>query len=240
MLRKVRPLAPIVVLATLSAVPVVVVRVFTIEVLFWVALTVPPPVAVNAALAPVLRLMPPLKLISVSVASQNNAFLAIPDHSPAQRYRFLEERRHNTLALPMTQENNLIVSAPLTQSVAGAPLRAPPAKVIVPFKPTRLTFFAPPVEVVPPRTTLTVGAPTPVRSSAPPFVFIDIVLTFSVPTFAPAIAVPPVQLPMLKPESVLLPGAPASATQLPAVLVVVGVGAAALNNVMALTTRLTP
>src|SRR5678815_4915173 len=98
----------------------------------------------------------------------------------------------------------------------------------------RLTFRAPPVEVVPPSATLTVGAPTPVRSSAPPFVFIVTVLTFSVPTFAPVIAVPPVQLPILKPDNVLLPGAPASATQFPAVLVVVGVGAAALNKVMAL------
>ena len=34
--------------------------------------------------------------------------------------------------------------------------------------------------------------------------------------------------------------APVRLTQLPAVLVVVGVGAAAVNNVMALTTRLTP
>ena len=50
MLRNVRPLAPMVVLATLSAVPVVVVSVFTIEVLFCVALTVPPPVALKAVL----------------------------------------------------------------------------------------------------------------------------------------------------------------------------------------------
>src|SRR4051812_23659272 len=58
MLRKVRPLVPIVVLATFSAVAVVVVSVFTIVLLFCVALTVPPPVAANAALAPVLRLRP--------------------------------------------------------------------------------------------------------------------------------------------------------------------------------------
>src|SRR6267142_4297955 len=103
----------------------------------------------------------------------------------------------------------------------------------------RLTFLVPPVEVVPPRTTLTVGAPTPVRSRAPPFVFIESVLTVRVQTLLPTIAVPPVQLPISKPESVLLPGAPASATQLPAVLVVVGL-LVALNSVMALTTKFTP
>src|SRR5712691_6502137 len=42
MLRKVRPLAPIVVFTTLSAVPPLVVRVLTIDVLFWVALTLAP------------------------------------------------------------------------------------------------------------------------------------------------------------------------------------------------------
>ncbi|MBK7473434.1 MAG: hypothetical protein IPI73_25140 [Betaproteobacteria bacterium] len=63
MLRKVSPLAPMVVLATFSAVPVVVASVLTMLVLFWVALTVPPPVAVKAGLAPVLRFMPPVKLM---------------------------------------------------------------------------------------------------------------------------------------------------------------------------------
>ena len=66
-LRNVRPLAPIVVLATLSAVPVVVVNVLTILVLFCVALTVPPPVAVKAALAPVLKFNPAVKLIVAPV-----------------------------------------------------------------------------------------------------------------------------------------------------------------------------
>src|SRR4051812_31756782 len=67
MLRKVKPLAPIVVLATLSAVPVVVVNVLTMVLLFCVALTVPPPVAVNAALVVVLRASPPVKLIVAPV-----------------------------------------------------------------------------------------------------------------------------------------------------------------------------
>src|SRR6478752_618786 len=66
-LRNVRPLAPIVVLATLSAVPVVVVNVLTMLVLFCVALTVPPPVAVNAALVVVLKLRPPVKVIVAPV-----------------------------------------------------------------------------------------------------------------------------------------------------------------------------
>src|SRR5204862_2217673 len=114
------------------------------------------------------------------------------------------------------------------------------AKVTVPFKPTRFTFFVPPLEVTPPKTTLTVGVETPVRSSPPPFVFMERVLTASVPTLLPAIAMPPVQLPILKPERALLPGAPARVTQLPAVLVVVGVGAAALNKLMLLTVRPTP
>ncbi len=48
MLRNVSPLAPIVVLATFSAVPVVVAIVLMTVTLFWVTLTVPPPVAVNA------------------------------------------------------------------------------------------------------------------------------------------------------------------------------------------------
>ena len=67
MLRKVRPVAPIVVVETLSAVPAVVERVLTTVVLFCVALTVPPAVAVNESFAPVLRLMPPVKLIVAPV-----------------------------------------------------------------------------------------------------------------------------------------------------------------------------
>ena len=63
MLRNVRPAAPIVVLETLSAVPVVVVRELTIDVLFCVAVTVPPPVAAKAALVPVERRRPPVKAI---------------------------------------------------------------------------------------------------------------------------------------------------------------------------------
>src|SRR6476620_6071162 len=63
MLRKVTPLAPMVVLEMFNAVPVVVVKVLTIVLLSWVALTVPPPVAANAGLTVVLRLRPPLKLI---------------------------------------------------------------------------------------------------------------------------------------------------------------------------------
>ena len=68
MLRNVSPLAPIVVLATFSAVPVVVVMVFTtsrsrrIARVLVATFTVPPPVAVNAALAPVDSVMPPLKV----------------------------------------------------------------------------------------------------------------------------------------------------------------------------------
>src|SRR6266542_3982444 len=130
---------------------------------------------------------------------------------------------------------------PLTsKALPDAPLSVPPARVSVPPRLTRLTFLVPPVEVNPPRMMLTAGFPEPVRSRPLPLVLIDSVLTVSVPTLLPAIAVPPVQLPILKPERVLLPGAPASVTQLPAVLVVVGVGAAAVNKVMLLTTRLTP
>lgn len=55
----VRPLAPIVVLATLSAVAVVVVRVLVVS----VAVMVPPPVAVNAGLEPVDSAMAPVRLI---------------------------------------------------------------------------------------------------------------------------------------------------------------------------------
>ena len=66
MLWKVRPLAPIVVLATLSAVPVVVVRVLPAP----VTVTVPPPVAVKAALAPVLRVSCPVKLMVPRVGGE--------------------------------------------------------------------------------------------------------------------------------------------------------------------------
>src|ERR1051325_5077864 len=62
MLRNVRPDAPMVVPVTLSALPVVVVSVLTIEVLFCVALTVPPPVAVKASLVAVDRVKPPVQL----------------------------------------------------------------------------------------------------------------------------------------------------------------------------------
>ena len=63
MLRNVRPLAPIVVLATFNAVPVVVVMVLTMVVLFCVADTVPPPVAVKPGLVVVLSARPPVKLM---------------------------------------------------------------------------------------------------------------------------------------------------------------------------------
>src|SRR4051812_29658886 len=61
--RNVTLLAPIVVLAMFSAVPLVVVSVLTIVVLFCVALTVPPPVALNESFAPVERLSPPVKVM---------------------------------------------------------------------------------------------------------------------------------------------------------------------------------
>jgi hypothetical protein len=80
MLRNVSPLPPIFVLVTVSAAPDVVVSVLTIEVLFWVALTVPPPVAVNAALAPVLALIPPVKLIVAPV-------LLVSENCLSVRYR---------------------------------------------------------------------------------------------------------------------------------------------------------
>jgi hypothetical protein len=63
MLRNVRLLAPIVVLAMFSAIPVVPEMVLTIEVLFWVALTVPPPVALKPVPLVVVRFRPPAKLI---------------------------------------------------------------------------------------------------------------------------------------------------------------------------------
>src|SRR3954468_3277516 len=67
MLRNFRPLAPIVVFATLRAVPVVVVKVLVVS----VAVTVPPPVAVKAGLAPVLAVMAPVKLIVAPVLLVN-------------------------------------------------------------------------------------------------------------------------------------------------------------------------
>src|SRR5215204_1256095 len=65
MLWNVSPLAPIVALLTLSAVAVVVVRVFTTAVapphgFTAQTLTVPPLVAMNAAFVPVVSVMPPL------------------------------------------------------------------------------------------------------------------------------------------------------------------------------------
>ena len=63
MLWKVSPPEPIVVLETLSAVPVVVVIVLPVP----VAETVPPPVAENPVLVPVLMLSVPLKLIVAPV-----------------------------------------------------------------------------------------------------------------------------------------------------------------------------
>src|SRR6266699_1621074 len=61
MLRNVRPAAPMFVVATLRAVPVVVVNVLTIEVLFCVAVTTPPPVAVKALFPTVDKDRPPVK-----------------------------------------------------------------------------------------------------------------------------------------------------------------------------------
>ncbi len=67
MLRNVTPLPPIVVPEMFNPLPDVVVMVLTIVVLFCVMFTVPPPVAVKAALAPVLRLRAPVKLIVAPV-----------------------------------------------------------------------------------------------------------------------------------------------------------------------------
>jgi hypothetical protein len=63
MLRNVNPPGPIVVFATFNAVPVVVVMVLTIDVLFWVTVRVPPPVAVKPGLTPVVRERPPLNVM---------------------------------------------------------------------------------------------------------------------------------------------------------------------------------
>src|SRR5437588_4893272 len=70
MLRNSRLLLPIVVLVTVSAVPVVVVRVLTnapvapgLQGFSSQTLTVPPPVALNAGFPPVLSDSPPLKVI---------------------------------------------------------------------------------------------------------------------------------------------------------------------------------
>src|SRR5947209_3393385 len=67
MLRNVRPAAPMVVFETLRAVPAVVESVLTIEVLFCVAVTVPPPVAVKESFEPVERLRPPVKAMVAPV-----------------------------------------------------------------------------------------------------------------------------------------------------------------------------
>src|ERR1043166_1454443 len=243
MLRNVRPAAPMVVFATLSAVPVVVASVFKMVVFFCVAVTVPPPVAAKAAFVAELIAMPPVKLIVAPVFVARLIPVPVPPTAPLSATDpplLLATLTCLPPLLLIVPEKVIAAVPPLTsRALPVAPLSAPPLSVMVPFNPTRFTFFAPPDEVVPPRTTLTVGAPTPVRSSAPPLVLIVIVLTFSVPTFAPVIAVPPVQLPISKPESMLLPGAPDSETQLPAVLVVVGL-LVAVNNVMVLTTKLTP
>src|SRR5436190_23874727 len=82
MLRKVRPVAPIVVLATLSAVAVVVVSVLTIVVLFCVALTVPPPVALKAMFAAVVRLSPPVRLMVAPVLVLERMPLAVLEIAP--------------------------------------------------------------------------------------------------------------------------------------------------------------
>ena len=77
--------APIVVLATLSAVAVVVVIVFTsapvaagLHGFSSHTLTVPPPVAVNAALVPVVSVIPPLK-VKVAAALFPVSETPVPD-----------------------------------------------------------------------------------------------------------------------------------------------------------------
>src|SRR5256885_1032022 len=77
MLRNVRPLAPIVVFATLRAAAFGAVSVLTIVVLSWVAVTVPPPVALKAILAPVERLKPPVRLIVAPVLVLKRMPLAV-------------------------------------------------------------------------------------------------------------------------------------------------------------------
>ena len=75
MLRKVKPLAPIVVLTTLSPVPVPEVIVLTIVVLSCVALTVAPlPVALKPTPEVVVRLNPPVKVTVPPVFVRSIAF----------------------------------------------------------------------------------------------------------------------------------------------------------------------
>src|SRR3954468_21117207 len=127
------------------------------------------------------------------------------------------------------------VPAPSPTRNAGPvePLSAPLPRFTVPANPLSFTLFVPPLATVDVRVTLTDGGEgvVPVKSSAAPDVLlIDTLLTLSVPTLAPTIALPFVAW-MLKPWSVL---ADARVTALPAPLPMAG-AAPAEKRLMLLT-----
>ena len=162
MLRKVRPAAPICVFSTRSAVPLTTDSVFTIVVLFCVAVTVPPPVAVNASLFPVASAMPPVKAMLAPVLLLRRMPVPVsvigPEKFTVPPVRFCTSTECPAvlaMVAPM-----LIVPAPpfTTARLTVSPLtETPSTSVIVPFS-TGLTpagrFSAFSVNAAPaPRTT---------------------------------------------------------------------------------------
>ena len=117
MLRKVNPAAPIVVFATFRAVPVVVVMVFTMLVLFCVAVTVPPPVAVKAALAPVFKVSPALKAIVAPVLPVREIPAAVSEIA------WVKETVDPARLAMVTERPNVVVMGALTETLPFPPER---------------------------------------------------------------------------------------------------------------------
>ena len=199
-----RLLAPIVVFATFRAVPVVVVSVLTSPPFEPEAphgfssqtFNVPPPVAVNAGLPPVLRTRPPLKVIVVP----GLVVRTIPEPSPSLPSEIAPEKSFVPPFVPVTATrtptSSVIVPAyvtfpapPLTRkSSFVAFVIDPPEAVNVPARFVRLTPRVPlPEELRLVKSIPEALAVTSERTTAAAFVAVTVTLFWTViPVIAPA------------------------------------------------------
>ena len=226
MLRKFKPLAPMFVFATVSAVPVVVVRVLAEPVTF----TVPPPVAVKAEFVLVLEVMPPVKL-RVAPVLLVSEMPVLPELSVIRLLKvtvpavlpvmFTERPALLVMTLPM-----LTVAVPplMKTSFPETPVIVPVVAVKVPVQPVRLMPLVLLLVVAVSRVTASAPLVLTVKTGPVPLQFT--LLTVSAPTVVPTMS-PVVVSRIVKPLSVL---PVASVTPLPLALEITGSVPAALRS----------
>lgn len=219
-LRKVTPLAPMIMLRMLIPVPVVVVAVL---IPVW-TLSVPPPVAVKAALAPVFRVKLPVKVSVAPVLFVKE----IPVPGAMLLMAPLKVTVPPVLLWTLTALAVLLVIVPpklklavpplMTTASPDAPVAAPAEIVIFPLTLVRLMLFVPPLEV---REVMAAVA-VPVLKEMPPLLVLMVtVCMVNVPKLVPAkakLAALP-EFPNVRPKMLLFC---ARVTTFPAVFVIVG------------------